>query len=102
MRRLFGAAIVVICVLVPLVESFDTWDHTLADGNDTEVNVVIAALCVGLVLSTAATVGIASVRSLPIDARFHLTLPSLSFVFRALRGSLPIQTSGPPPTPLRI
>ena len=50
-----GAVIVAICIGVPAVEAFDRWDQTLADGNDTEANVVVAALCVGLALSAVHT-----------------------------------------------
>ena len=98
-RRFLGAAIVVICVCVPIIESFDTWDQTLVDGNDTEANLVIAALCVGLAL-TAATIHITPVRLLPTDARSHLTLPG------PVRGSAPLLTpspaSSPPTSALRI
>jgi len=57
---------------VPLVESVDSWDHTLSDGNDTEADVVIAALCVGLAFSAAATIfRVTDVRFFPIDTRFQ-------------------------------
>lgn len=99
-RRILGAAIVVICVCVPIIESFDTWDQTLVDGNDTEANLVIAALCVGLAL-TAATIHITPVRLLPTDARSHLTLA------KPVRGSAPAlltpsPASSPPTSALRI
>jgi hypothetical protein len=100
-RRLLGAVIVVICIGVPLVESFDTWDHTLSDGNDTESDVVVAALCVGLALSTVATIVIARVRSVPIDGRFHLSLPPPPWFPRPLLLSPP-PTGSPPPSALRI
>ena len=102
LRRLLAAVIVVICIGVPLVESFDTWDHTLSDGNDTEANVVIAALCVGLALSAAASlIVIAPFRALPIDRRFHLTAPAtLSFASPVLLGPTPADR--PPPAALRI
>src|SRR5262245_55534148 len=101
MRRLLGAAIVVICIGVPLVESFDTWDHTLSDGNDTEANVVVAALCVGLALSTAARIVITRVRPLPIHARAHLNHPTL-VRFTAPDSCLLSSTGSPPLTALRI
>jgi hypothetical protein len=100
-RRLLGAAIVVICIGVPLVESFDTWDHTLSDGNDTEANVVVAALCVGLALSTAARIVITRVRSLPSGAPAYLSLPP--FVRFTAPDSCPLPSTGSPPlTALRI
>jgi hypothetical protein len=101
-RRLLAAAIVVICVAVPLVESFDTWDHTLSDGNDTEANVVIAALCVGLAISAAATLMvIARAGALPIDRRLHLTLPATLSFANPVR-VVPAPTHSPPPLALRI
>ena len=101
-RRLLGAAIVVICIGVPLLESFDTWDHTATDGNDTEANVVVAALCVGLALSSVATIVISRVRSLPVDGRFRSVLPLSSVGFIAVRVPVPVLTTGPPLTSLRI
>jgi hypothetical protein len=102
MRRLLGAAIVVICIGVPLVESFDTWDHTAQDGNDTEANVVVAALCVGLALSAAATIVISRIRAIAIDRRSRLTLPASFARFDALYLTVPLARSNPPPTALRI
>jgi hypothetical protein len=55
-RQLLGAAIVAICIGVPVVEAFDRWDQTLSDGNDSEANIVLAALCVGFALSTVHTI----------------------------------------------
>ena len=100
-RRLLGAAIIAICIVVPLVESFDTWDHTLSDGNDTEANVVIAALCVGLALSAATKIDGARVRALPVDPRFQ-SRPSAPITPAGLIArALPVAT-GSPPQALRI
>jgi len=99
-RRFLGAAIVVICVCVPIIESFDTWDQTLVDGNDTEANLVIAALCVGLAL-TAGTIHITPVRLLPTDARSHLMRPA-SVRFMAPVFLAPSPASSPPTSRLRI
>ena len=55
-RRVVGAIVLAICIGAPIIEAFDRWDDTLHDGNDTEANVVIAALCVGLALSVVGTV----------------------------------------------
>lgn len=96
MRRMFGAAIVVICITVPLVESVDSWDHTLSDGNDTEANVVIAALCIGLAVSAAATIfRVMDVRLFPIDARFQSTMRVRRDAPREPRYS-PLSDSSPP------
>jgi hypothetical protein len=39
--------ILVVCLVCPLTELFDQWDHTLQTGNDSEYTLVILALCVG-------------------------------------------------------
>src|ERR1700730_14482722 len=39
------------CLICPLLETFDTWDHTIQTGNDTEYGLVILALCVGVAYS---------------------------------------------------
>jgi hypothetical protein len=41
------------CLICPLVEMFDTWDHTIQTGNDTEYALVVLALCVGVAYSFA-------------------------------------------------
>jgi hypothetical protein len=98
-RRLLGAAIVLVCIAVPVVESFDSWDHALE--NDTEANVVIAALCVGFALTLATTVLVSDIRAIPTDNRFrlrpHSFVDSLAFTLPS-----PVPTSSPPGTALRI
>ena len=68
-KRFAIAIILAICIGGPIVEMFDSWDHTLQDGNDTEANVVVVALCVGLALSVATTVVIARIRALAATSR---------------------------------
>src|SRR5258708_12459071 len=41
------------CLVCPLVETFDNWDHTIQTGNDTEYALVLLALCVGVSYSFA-------------------------------------------------
>ncbi len=45
--------ILVVCLVCPLVELFDRWDHTIQTGNDTEYTLVILALCMGVAYSFA-------------------------------------------------
>ena len=40
--------VLVVCLVCPLAEMFDQWDHTLQTGNDSEYALVILALCVGV------------------------------------------------------
>ena len=44
---LIGAISLAICVVCPLVDLFDQWDHALQTGHDSEYPLVILALCVG-------------------------------------------------------
>ena len=43
----------VTCLVCPLVEMFENWDHTIQTGNDTEYALVVLALCVGVAYSFA-------------------------------------------------
>jgi hypothetical protein len=63
-RRLVIAAIVAICLGGPIAELFDRWDQTLRDGNDTETNLVIAALCAGAAFAIGTRVVAARIRAL--------------------------------------
>jgi hypothetical protein len=100
-RRLAAAAIVAICVGAPIVEMFDQWDHTLQDGNDTEANVALVALTVGLAIVVSGIVLVARIRGSSLmrasgsvrTPRF-ISLATISFVS-------PIPTISPP-TPLRV
>jgi hypothetical protein len=90
MRRVAAAIILAVCVGAPIVELFDHWDHTL---NDTEANVVIAALCVGVGLAVATTVAVARIRASLSAFRSNLR-PVLS---RPL-ATIPLQLVVPAPT----
>ena len=93
------AAIVAICIGAPIVEMFDQWDHTLQDGNDTEANVVIAALCIGVAMAIGTIVIVARIRALSSSSRGYVVMcRTVSFV---LSFASPIPTTSPP-TPLRV
>ena len=92
----------VICIGVPLVESFDTWDQPGQGANDTEANVVFVALCVGLALSAGTAIVIAGAESLAVDDRLPLVLPSSPVRFAAPCLTAPRPTVSPPLTALRI
>jgi hypothetical protein len=100
-RRLMSAAIVAICVLVPAVEAFDTWDQTLRDGNDTEATLVIAAVCVGFALSIGATALLARLWAALAAPRVRLT-PRFANPLAATRHVRPTATDSSPPFTLRI
>src|SRR5256885_16722521 len=45
--RITVTLVLLICLICPLLGTFDTWDHTVQTGNDTEYGLVLLALCVG-------------------------------------------------------
>lgn len=51
--RITVTLVLLICVIFPLLETLDTWDHTADTGNDTEYTLVVLALCVGVSYSFA-------------------------------------------------
>ena len=91
-----------ICVVCPIVEMFDNWDHTIQTGNDTEYALVILALCVGVAYSFArfifksALVGFVAKSVFASCAqKFFFSVPcSLTFLL--------FDATSPPPLPLRI
>jgi hypothetical protein len=79
---------------------FDQWDHTFQDGNDTEANVVIVALCIGVAVAIGTIAVVARIRALSSNARRY-TLVSRVVAVAALLFGRPIPTSSPP-IPLRV
>jgi hypothetical protein len=99
-RRLAIAIIVAICVAAPIAEMFDQWDHTYQDGSDTELNVAVIALCIGVGFSVARGL---IVSSPPGPSRFDSHLPTSAPLHLAPgRLAWPIAASSSPPTPLRV
>ena len=98
-RRLISAIIVAICLVVPVVEAFDSWDHTLQDGNDTEANVVIVAVCVGFAFTLAASFA-ARVCELEVtEVPQHGRAPVIARTVAAIPRPAPASS---PPVTLRI
>ena len=48
--------VLAICLVCPLVDMFDYWDHAPQTGNDTEYTFMILGLCVGALYSVARAV----------------------------------------------
>jgi hypothetical protein len=99
LRRLAIAAILAVIVGASVAEMFDQWDHSYQDGNDTEANVAIVALCFGVALSIAG-VAVARIQALSSASRAY------RFICRPVHITAsvlcrPIPTSSPP-TPLRV
>lgn len=96
-----GGIALAICLVCPLVDLFDQWDHALQSGNDTEYPLVILALCVGaafvlgrLLITLSPNFSLSSVRyALPS------ALNSLPFLIRPTASAL---ASASPPFSLRI
>src|SRR5579863_3368267 len=96
-----GAIALAICLLCPLIDMFDQWDHALQTGNDTEYPLVILALCVG----AAFVLGRLLVTLSP-----NFSLSSVRYALQSTLNSLPCLTrptalvlaSASPPLSLRI
>jgi len=98
-RRFAIASILAVCLGGPVAEMFDQWDHTLQDGNDTEANMVVVALCFGVALSVAGIV-VSHIRAMSSRSGVHILACAPRCVM-ASRSAIPIPT-GSPPTPLRV
>ena len=51
--QVFGAIVLVLAALTPLVECFDHWDKNVVPANDTELRATALAVCVGFALTAA-------------------------------------------------
>ena len=100
-RRFAVAVIVAICICAPIVEMFDRWDQTLQDGNDTEEDFAIAALCVGVALAIATTVVVARIRALSLTCPGVVPAPPSPPHLDPWSALTPVRNSSPP-TLLRI
>jgi hypothetical protein len=99
LRRLATGVILAICIGAPILEMFDQWDRTLEDGNDTEINLVVVALCVGVAFSVAGAI-VAHVQS-SSSARGGFALTAEPMLAPLPTFAAPIPNSRPP-TPLRV
>lgn len=100
--RIIATVILVTCLVCPLVELFDNWDHTVQTGNDTEYVLVVLALCVGVAYSFARFVFKSALLGF-VAKEFILSLRSESLLFRAVEfTSLLFDGTSSPPLPLRI
>jgi hypothetical protein len=64
LRRLAIAAILAISLGAPIAELFDSWDQALPTGSDTEANVAVVALCVGVAFAIGTIVLVDRLRAL--------------------------------------
>jgi hypothetical protein len=90
------------CLVCPLVETFDNWDHTVQTGNDIEYGLVVLALCVGVAYSFTRFNVKYALLGLVVKKVFASCLQK-SFVFRPCSSVLSFfDETSPPPLSLRI
>lgn len=98
---MIGAIVLAICLICPLVDAFDQWDHALQTGSDSEYPLMIVALCVAVAFSLARLVAVfcSSVRSSGVRPAIPsaAALPTLLIALASLAPS-----PGSPPLNLRI
>ena len=94
-RRLLIAAIIAISLGGPIVEMFDRWDQTLEDGNDTEANVVVVALCVGLAFAVGTILVVSRIRALSSASAMRLVVSRIAVPAMA-PAFAPLATTSPP------
>lgn len=97
LRRFATGVILAICIGAPILEMFDQWDRTPRDGNDTEINLVVVALCVGVAFSVAAAI----VARLRAPGNHSCFVPTPASLTTLLTFATPIPNSRPP-TSLRV
>jgi len=98
---IIGAVALAICLLCPLVDIFDQWDHALQTGTDSEYLLVVLALCVGLAFNLGRLV---------VRLGSDMALPGVRFCLQGalnlsplLNASVALTTPpGSPPLRLRI
>ena len=99
MRRLAIATILAISLGGPIAELFDSWDQQLQAGSDTEANVVVVALCVGVAFAIGTIVTVNRIRALASSSASRV------LVLAPLREIASLLTPAPtvsPPFALRV
>ena len=100
--RITAALALLICLICPLVETFDTWDHTIQTGNDTEYGLVVLALCVGVAYSFARFIFKSPVLGFVAKSVFTSCAQKSSFSVPCSFTFLPFDAASLPSLPLRI
>jgi hypothetical protein len=100
--RIIATLALLTCLICPIVETFDTWDHTIQTGNDTEYSLVILALCVGVAYSFARFILKSTLIGIVGPAVFA-SCARRSFLSAPNRvTSLLFEATSPPPVLLRV
>jgi hypothetical protein len=97
-RRVIGILIVAVCLASPIAEMFDQWDHTLQDGNDSEANLIIVALCIGVAFSVVG-MSVRMIRAAWLGSQTSRA-PSTASIVQSIRLMVPPTAS--PPIALRV
>jgi hypothetical protein len=92
----------VTCLVCPLVELFDNWDHTVQTGNDTEYALVVLALCVGVAYSFARFIFKSALLGFVAKSLFASCAQKSFFSAPSSFTSLLFDATSSPPLPLRI
>jgi hypothetical protein len=99
-RRLAISTILALSLGAPIVELFDSWDQTLQTGSDTEANVAVVALCVGVAFAIGTVVVINRLRALAsASVRRVVVAPAAPREIASLLRPAPTVS---PPTILRV
>lgn len=94
-RRVFISAIIAISLGAPIVELFDSWDQSLQTGTDTEANVAVVALCIGVAFAIGTIVIAGRIRALSSTSAGRVIVRRV--VIRQLASALaPVPTVSPP------
>src|ERR1700704_2968860 len=99
--RIIATLALFTCLICPIVETFDTWDHTIQTGNDTEYGLVVLALCVGVAYSFARFIFKSALLGFIAKSLFACCAQK-SFLSAACSFTLLFDAISPPPLPLRI
>jgi hypothetical protein len=106
MRRapivLFACAILLTCLVCPMIQAVDSWDHEIQTGHDTESALVVVVLSMGaaFVLARAAVSVCEALPTQAIDKIGNFLRASLQAV--TLRDAEVPFAPSPPPAVLRI
>ena len=99
-RRVFIAAIIAISLGASIVGLFDTWDQSLQSGTDTEANVAVVALCLGVAFAVGTIVVAGRIRALSSTSAGQVIATRL--VGRDLASVFAPLPTVSPPTVLRV
>ena len=100
--HVIAAIVLVTCVVCPVLEMFDNWDHTIQTGNDTEYALVLLALCVGVAYSFARFIFKSALLGFVAKSVFASCAQRSLFSVTCRFTSLLFDATSPPLLPLRI